>query len=448
MFTPFVLVTATVRQLLHSSNIEMAFPVFKALRRPTFPPGSIFQRRIHFPSFADVVQPALLSGPQFTQPSFDPDDPSSMVGKMVENNEPPDKSTVIEWSAAFSFPDFHPVVKFGQVHRSPLTTRMDWTREYETRTFRLVVFRNYFVQGHSGIFRCGKLYARSRFPWFDGDIEFPQSGSQCIAKLDEVIASSHQAPANIAHWTFDFTCWLVLWPREILARCYFVTYWDIPRRYVQEVMELFNLTSRVVMLKRTEFVFARLVYAIDPLPADCQEPVALTQFRQWIGDYLGLDVIPPSKYVSLEREKGKTRCLSNARAVVRRFEETTGTRWVVVHGMPSMLKSAKFFNTALILLAVHGAGCVNIIYMQPGTVYIDIQSTPCNWAFWNMSRIAGLHHIATQLPGMQLMGESTPEAAKLDLFLAERMLRIALMQLKGGTVSQGTEPEEYIKLNI
>jgi capsular polysaccharide biosynthesis protein len=130
------------------------------------------------------------------------------------------------------------------------------------------------------------------------------------------------------------------------------------------------------------------------------------------------------------------------------FEAITRTQWAVVHGMPSMIESAKFFNTALILFAVHGAGCVNLIYMQPGTVYLNIQPGYCNWAFWNLSTIAGLHHIATTLPGMSLTRGSTPEATRLDLKLAQRMLRVALMQLDGIEVSRGTAANDYIKLNV
>jgi hypothetical protein len=49
-----------------------------------------------------------------------------------------DRSTVVQCSEAFTFPDFYPVMTFGQVHHSPLTTRADWAREYATWTFRLV----------------------------------------------------------------------------------------------------------------------------------------------------------------------------------------------------------------------------------------------------------------------------------------------------------------------
>jgi hypothetical protein len=113
------------------------------------------------------------------------------------------------------------------------------------------------------------------------------------------------------------------------------------------------------------------------------------------------------------------------------FQKFTGTTWIVMHGPKSILESAKVFNTILIPFTVHGAENIATMYMQPRTVFINVLNPGATWAYWNLSRILGLHHVTTMLPKMEHLRVTPPETMLVNLSIAERMLRTALALLKG-----------------
>jgi hypothetical protein len=385
------------------------------------------------------MEPSLLEGPQFQPLPFDPDDPKSRIVTEVDEGIPPNMSTVIEWSSAFAFPNFSPVVKFGDVFCSCLTTHEDWVREFENRTFRLVVFHNYFVQGWSGFFREGALYLRSAYSWLESGWALGTNASNFFGKYDEVIASSHRSNSDMAHWILDFSSFLVLWPPEILSRAHVVTFQHSVRRFVEETFECFNLSSRVIRLESLGFIFARLVYSIHPLPAECPQPIALTLFRQWIVDRIGLDQRLPFEMVALVKGPGARQRLTNAPDVVALFEDITERTWILTQGPTSILRSAEFFNTVLILFGIQGPANIAVVYMQPRTVFLDVHNSLANLVFWNATRILGMHHITAIIPEIGNRDIALGRTPTLNLSIAERMLRTALALLSGKVMTRGIE---------
>jgi capsular polysaccharide biosynthesis protein len=189
------------------------------------------------------------------------------------------------------------------------------------------------------------------------------------------------------------------------------------------------------------YIFARIVYSIEPFPTVVQEPVVLTMYRAWAVAKFDLDQQDPSKYMALERGVKRTRHLANTREIVARFEHITRRPWILTHGETSLIRSAQFFNQARILFAVHGAGCVNILYMQRRTVFMEVQSSAGSFSYWNISRIFGSYHLVTRV---QELEHNIRVHVCLDLSLAQRMLEIGLQQLAGANITVGTGKDDYM----
>jgi len=362
---------------------------------------------------------------------FNPYNKAHWTCQGVEGVVPPTRLVIAEWSAAFNFSFFHPVIAIGEVGSSRLTSRDDWIREFSPRKYRLVCFRNYFVTGCSGIFQHGTLYTRSRFAWFDGDwvVGHPHRESLLLnGTYDEVIAQAHQAPANIGHWTFDFAAWLVLWPPHILRRAHFVTYDEVADKfYIREILEIFGMYEKMIVIRKPYCIFARIVYSMEPMPADTQEPTVLWQYHNWLRRRFALCDAIPERHVALKRGVGETRRLENFEEIIAFLKvKTNDALWYEVTGVKSITEAIKFYATVKMLFAVLGAGSVNIVYMQPRTAYLEVQGDRVFLSNWNISRAIGILHVVTRLPQMGHYTETSPETRILNLTVVEKMIGAAL----------------------
>jgi len=136
--------------------------------------------------------------------------------------------------------------------------------------------------------------------------------------------------------------------------------------------------------------------------------------------------------MALERGKGSTRRLSNANETAELFENMTGRQWTRLIGdePQSILERAALFNTVELLFAVHGAGCVSILYMQRDTAFIEVHDSWRSLAYWNISRIVRLYHVISKIKTLEHNGRGDKDMRPLPAEVAEAMLVKAISLLE------------------
>jgi hypothetical protein len=206
------------------------------------------------------------------------------------------------------------------------------------------------------------------------------------------ITLCHDFMHNFYHVFIDIVSLLLLFPPDIIAKSVIVML-TIPKY----VLELFNDTITVCVLQSGSYIFAENAYYVDPI--DIVIPLAITRLRVFSLRRFGLTERLPDKYCLINR--GKTRVLANIESVLAAFKkELPDYPWSIEVFRTSLRDSAVLFSSMRVFFAPHGAGTSNIVFMQKGTLWIDIESNRLGTYYLNMSLALGIHCVFTWLPAM------------------------------------------------
>jgi hypothetical protein len=200
---------------------------------------------------------------------------------------------------------------------------------------------------------------------------------------------------NIAQWFFETLQYLALAPTELLDGS--VIAFSGKEKWQIETLHLMRGVRRFLSLRKGDFVFGRTVLSWEPMRCWSQA-LALVALRRHLASRVpGIDRKPPQIYAFLQRPIGRTRHISNLGALLSIANETySGLRWEMREGYPTVCEGALWFNSARLMLAVHGSGCVPILFMQPRMVFCEV-TTDGRWAtLVNISRAVALWHVLYQ----------------------------------------------------
>jgi hypothetical protein len=257
----------------------------------------------------------------------------------------------------------------------------------------------------------------------------------CVGVYDHVFAMCECWIFNYCHFLFDIFP-AVLWiPEAILRQGHFVLpiYGD-RRRFIHEALCWVGLGNRCIILDQNHYISARAVYHFEPYSCGGREdPVLLTRLRQFITDRFGLDRKIPDRRCFMNRARGLSRHIINLHEVValcaRRYPTVT---WEWIDSTASIGLNAKRWNELDFFFAPHGAGSANTLFMQPRTVYCEIQSGG-HANFIHAALIVGIFPLTYRLPGMRHFDPTMTNV--LPLNKAEELLEKAVSYLENrGTI--------------
>jgi hypothetical protein len=87
-------------------------------------------------------------------------------------------------------------------------------------------------------------------------------------------------------------------------------------------------------------------------------------------------------------------------AMIFRKKIPTETWEIVIAFTKSLPDAAEKFNPLKFYLATHGAGNANLAFMQPRTVFAEIQMLQMMRVDYFLSTVIGLYHIFTRIPSI------------------------------------------------
>jgi hypothetical protein len=88
---------------------------------------------------------------------------------------------------------------------------------------------------------------------------------------------------NYGHGILNFMSCAVLIPPQIRDRVHVVTRRPTrPAPDVEKSLELPGMVRQIIVVEFGNFIFARLIYAMEPFPGDSTEPVVIVKYREWM----------------------------------------------------------------------------------------------------------------------------------------------------------------------
>jgi hypothetical protein len=223
---------------------------------------------------------------------------------------------------------------------------------------------------------------------------------------------------NFYHVMIDTISLLLLFPEDVLAKSVVVLS-GVPR-YVQDLL---NDTIHFCVIESGRYIYAANAYHISPM--DITFPLAIARLHELCVKRFALGQSPPTRYCLFNRPQ--TRRLSNLKVVLKAFRQALPEYpWEIAAFVTSISRAAALFDSLRVFLAPQGAGTTNIIFMQRGTLLIDIESNLLGLCYLNMTRVLGIYCVFSRLPIMD--HHSTISTAVPAEFISG-LIRAAAQQL-------------------
>jgi hypothetical protein len=228
---------------------------------------------------------------------------------------------------------------------------------------------------------------------------------------------------NYAHVHFDVLGPLLLLPREIVDKSFFLMSVPMPVFYV-EGLSWFGLNDRIIMINaKKEFIWASYCYIYSRHRSHLIS-VVYQKIRSFVCEKLGLDKSKPGRYGFLNRVQGKSRYIANMNEI-REWAQVKykGIIWEHLTSGPHILQNAKVFNSVILFFSVHGAAMVNVIYMQPKSVVCELQTPVSHMMVMFLCRMFGLVEIIGVVRGMS---HKEFRVNIVEMPMAKEMIRLGL----------------------
>jgi hypothetical protein len=140
------------------------------------------------------------------------------------------------------------------------------------------------------------------------------------------------------------------------------------------------------------FVFVRNLHVTTPWVAGRSYFNPTRAMAEFVIRKLNLIVVTASQKIVIQR-KEKGRKIINWDKMCAELDETFG-RFHQFHSAP-MREQVRLFRNSFLVLAVRGSGIVNVIWMLPKTVLVEIQTHHCNPDFAFIAFQSGMFVVET-----------------------------------------------------
>jgi capsular polysaccharide biosynthesis protein len=193
-----------------------------------------------------------------------------------------------------------------------------------------------------------------------------------------------------------------------------------------QMLELLGLGNRIIVLNNEEFIFARHVYYWVNYWWVCDSPEAACKFRDLFRDLLGLGAQRPNMSMWLNRNRGLTRHIWNGDEVIQVLATNWPMmNWTVGSNCRNIAETARMFNRLWCVMAPHGAALTNLLFMQNGTGYCEIQSDISAVNFIQMARVLNLWSLLVRIPHMRhFTGTFVDEHFRKSILPREAIMKI------------------------
>jgi hypothetical protein len=189
-----------------------------------------------------------------------------------------------------------------------------------------------------------------------------------------------------------------------------------------EGLSFFGLENRLVHLGAGEYLTADFYYAYNVSGPNYDCPVLLCSLRAHLLRRLNLDREKPTIHGFLERKV--SRILSNLHDIFAMAKlEFPQRHWEFLQKSSSLLANAVYFNNVRLFFGAHGAGFLNLIFMQPKNVLCEVARDRMRDNYISMSWIFGMLHIVSRLANMI---HHSGQPMFLPMEIAYNMLKIGM----------------------
>lgn len=150
----------------------------------------------------------------------------------------------------------------------------------------------------------------------------------------------------------------------------------------------------------SQTIYERLVVpTMFPLGGYSAEQLGYVSRR--IKSALNVTSAAPTRRLLISRADAKTRQICNEAALYAELQQY-GFERHVLSGMP-VREQLQLFAESELVIAPHGAGCVNLVFMQPGTTLIELVPTtykhPIYWMLAKLNRLRYVRLITETVHG-------------------------------------------------
>jgi hypothetical protein len=244
--------------------------------------------------------------------------------------------------------------------------------------------------------------------------------------VDEAIYFYHKHHRTYFHLIAETVPHLLAFPREIVARSVLIHTPDLDIGLFREVLDIFDFHPRE-MCPLSEAFFVRELHVCTPWRCSEFRCPDLFAMVSRILDRTGASNITAVKRVAFNRLT-RSRSLKNFPEMMHAIQvEIPRANFESIRTHPRRLdEQVRFFRSVLVLLTVRGSILANIVWLQPGTRLIQIQSLQCDAAFSKLATFFGIRTWEVTFPIPLL---HNPFAANIPVVL--QAVRLALKDLAG-----------------
>lgn len=301
----------------------------------------------------------------------------------------------------YKLPKTYNIISVGDLGDDALLPDPDFQKTSDQHNLSIIGLKNVFVSPKGVILHPdGNFYYQSHdcLPTMIEKQNLPKLAKLVVGKTyDSVIAYNHAYSYAYAHFTTDVMTAIAAFPQELLNKSVVLAH-----KKTNLVYELstFGLRKDQIVGMFDGWIFARHYYTISPMSCDRIVASLLNNLREKIVQKYGLDKEAPTKYVIYNRNK-PARYIANFNKIYKAItNKYSNIQWEKSPNFKGYKQAATYFNQIKLFYAVHGAMLTNALFMQHGTVVIElmIQRWTTNFVF--LIPQTGKHYIIGRDPNI------------------------------------------------
>jgi hypothetical protein len=186
---------------------------------------------------------------------------------------------------------------------------------------------------------------------------------------------------------------------DIVARSVILHTTQIAFPVLRDSLALLDLAPKGFLVHGSAPLFIARLHITNPCVVADFFPCVLASMRDRIWDKLGLHGLNATTSVALNRDKRSRHLTNFDELVVAVNAAVTEVQFLKIkrirHGMVTQIRTFRGF---ICVLAVRASILTNVMWMQRGSVVIEIQSKVCDDAFIKLSRFCGMRCFETTFP--------------------------------------------------
>jgi hypothetical protein len=193
-----------------------------------------------------------------------------------------------------------------------------------------------------------------------------------------------------AHHIYDYLPAILMFPKTIRDTAFFVLRKNYT--FVVSALSYLGIHHSRIVISQNDPIYARTLYTVDPITC---VTVRIRPCREFTAYFTRLFLTDqaPIRY-AIQRRFSGGRSYSNFDHVFFAVTEAfLDYHWeVCIDNVPEFQAVFRYYQSVLLLAAVHGAGLANVLFMQPGTVVCEVVGPTYTPHYLWLSACLGVRH--------------------------------------------------------